>query len=339
MSQYICAKSSLINAMHVYNNTDRNIKIGDKILVEEEQGLMLARVSVLAECVPTELAETPVRDIVRRATADDLLEEEKNNELVAAARVFCKERVQERELEMKLVDVECLFDRSKLIFYFTAPMRIDFRELVKDLVREYRTRIELRQIGVRHETQMLGAVGSCGMACCCRRFLRKFAPVTIKMAKEQNLFLNPAKISGICGRLLCCLSYEQENYDVFQNACPRLGKRYQTDLGTLKVLRANLFRNSVTVLNEQGEEQEYALEEWQELNPQRPESNSKKNDPKTHSPQKNTPHNDLMVVVADLDMLEISDELSEEDLFQKRVSVPHEQKEIHTPRNKRKKKK
>ena len=133
----------------------------------------------------------------------------------AGPRNFWQDCVNRRHLDMKLVDVEVFLDRSKFIFYFTAPARIDFRELVKDLVHEYRVRIELRQIGVRHETQMVGAVGNCGMVCCCRRYLRQFAPVTIRMAKEQNLFLNPTKVSGICGRLLCCLAYEQESYDAF----------------------------------------------------------------------------------------------------------------------------
>ena len=168
---------------------------------------------------------------------------------------------------MKLVDVEVLLDKSKMIFYFTAPTRIDFRELVKDLVREYRTRIELRQIGVRHETQMLGALGNCGMVICCRRYLKNFAPVTIKMAKEQNLFLNPAKISGICGRLLCCLSYEQDTYDAFHSLAPKIGKRYTTDSGVLKVIRTNMFKNIVVVLNEQGQEQEIDVDEWKNLNP------------------------------------------------------------------------
>ena len=173
---------------------------------------------------------------------------------------------------MKLVDVEVLFDRSKMIFFFTAPTRIDFRDLVKDLVRQYRTRIELRQIGVRHETQMLGALGNCGMVCCCRRYLHKFAPVTIKMAKEQNLFLNPTKISGICGRLLCCLSYEQENYDTFHRSCPKLGKRYQTTSGPMRVLRSNMFRNTVVLLPDGGQEVEMTLEEWQALKPSRAET-------------------------------------------------------------------
>jgi cell fate regulator YaaT (PSP1 superfamily) len=166
---------------------------------------------------------------------------------------------------MKLVDVEVFHDRSKIIFYFTAPGRIDFRDLVKDLVKNYHTRIELRQIGVRHETQMLGAIGNCGQICCCRRFMRKFAPVTIKMAKEQNLFLNPAKISGMCGRLLCCLNFEQGNYDEFQRKCPKIGKRLNTTLGTVKILRTNLFRETVSLLTENGEEKELTLSEWQEV--------------------------------------------------------------------------
>ena len=166
---------------------------------------------------------------------------------------------------MKLVDVEVFFDRSKMIFYFTAPGRIDFRELIKDLVREYRTRIELRQIGVRHETQMLGAIGNCGQICCCRRFMRKFVPVTIKMAKEQNLFLNPTKISGICGRLLCCLSFEQKGYEEFHRMCPRVGKKYTTALGSVKVLRSNFFKKSLSLLLENYDEREVSIDEWNEI--------------------------------------------------------------------------
>jgi hypothetical protein len=152
-----------------------------------------------------------------------------------------------------------------MVFYFTAPGRIDFRELIKDLVKEYRTRIELRQIGVRHETQMLGAIGNCGQMCCCRRFMRKFVPVTIKMAKEQNLFLNPTKISGICGRLLCCLSFEQKGYEEFHRMCPRVGKKYQTSLGQMKVLRSNFFKKSLSLLDENFDEQEVSIDEWNEI--------------------------------------------------------------------------
>ena len=206
---------------------------------------------------------------VRPATAEELVIGEKNDLLGKEAHVHCKKCVRERELDIKLIDVEVLLDKSKIIFYFTAPTRIDFRELVKDLVREYRTRIELRQIGVRHETQMLGTLGNCGMVVCCRRYLKEFAPVTIKMAKEQNLFLNPAKISGMCGRLLCCLSYEQESYDQFHRAAPKLGKRYQTARGFLRVVRSNMFRNSVFVLNEAGQEEEVTLDDWDAMHPKR----------------------------------------------------------------------
>ncbi|TVR00606.1 MAG: hypothetical protein EA399_04020 [Desulfovibrionales bacterium] len=203
--------------------------------------------------------------IFRPATEEDLIQDRENRELARKAYFFCRECVAERGLDMKLVDVELLFDGSKMIFYFTAPNRIDFRELVKDLVRAYRTRIELRQIGARHETQMLGGLGNCGQLVCCQRFLRQFAPSTIKMAKEQNLFLNPAKISGVCNRLLCCLSYEQPNYDEFLNQCPKIGKRFSTSLGTAKVIRANYFRRTLSLYMEPGGEREVDLDEWRRM--------------------------------------------------------------------------
>ena len=256
----------------LYHTGPADLAVGDHVLIAADQGQALAQVvsgpyDYVAGVEPESL--TPIE---RRATEEDLAEGRTNEKLAREATEFCRQCIRDRRLDMKLVDVEVFFDRSKLIFYFTAPARIDFRELVKDLVREYRARIELRQIGVRHETQMVGAVGNCGMVCCCRRYLRKFAPVTIRMAKEQNLFLNPAKISGICGRLLCCLAYEQENYDRFHRNCPRLGKKYQTTQGSMKVLRANMFRNSLSVLNENNEELELTLEEWQALEPHRPEA-------------------------------------------------------------------
>ena len=244
--------------------------VGEQYMVETEHGLLLGQIVSLHDSLPDGGLSSEIT-VLRTATDADKAIARTNDELARRARRFCQEAIRNRELDMKLVDVEVYFDASKIVFYFTAPARIDFRELLKDLVREYRARIELRQIGVRHETQMVGAVGNCGMVCCCRRFLRKFAPVTIRMAKEQNLFLNPAKISGICGRLLCCLSYEQENYDAFHRECPRLGKRYQTSLGAMKVLRANMFRNSLNVLNEANEEREITLEEWRSLTPHRPE--------------------------------------------------------------------
>ncbi len=237
-------------------------KMNDK--GQEENGEVRVK-SELSESIDFCKPQNPFT--IRLAHEDEILKATEQEKLAAQAFEFCKACIKEHGLEMKLVDVEVLLDRSKMIFYFTAPTRIDFRELVKDLVREYRTRIELRQIGVRHETQMLGALGNCGMVICCRRYLKNFAPVTIKMAKEQNLFLNPAKISGICGRLLCCLSYEQDNYDNFHAQAPKIGKRYTTDLGMLKVVRTNMFKNIAVVVNEQGQEQEIDVDEWKNLNP------------------------------------------------------------------------
>lgn len=250
---------------------DLALVVGDQVLVDTGQGLGCAYVLEILEKLPDSAENVNLSGILRKVSEQDTAALAENNDLAEQAYAFSDACIKKRKLDMSLVQVEVLFDRSKLIFYFTAPTRIDFRDLVKDLVREYHTRIELRQIGVRHETQMLGAIGSCGMVCCCRRFLRKFVPVTIKMAKEQNLFLNPVKISGICGRLLCCLSYEQENYDLFHASCPKIGKRYQTTQGMLRVIRSNLFTNSLTALNENNEEQEITLEDWAKIDLKHPD--------------------------------------------------------------------
>lgn len=244
---------------------------GAEVMVETPQGLALATVvSGPLDMLPGTPAAALPR-LLRLATEKELLNGRENARLCEAAASFCRQCIAERKLDMKLTDVEIFYDRSKYVFYFTAPTRIDFRDLVKDLVRQYRARIELRQIGVRHETQLLGAVGNCGMVCCCKRYLHKFAPVTIRMAKEQNLFLNPAKISGICGRLMCCLAYEQDNYDKFQGRSPKPGKKYLTREGPMKVLRASMFKNSVSVLTECEEERELSLEQWEALEPRRPD--------------------------------------------------------------------
>lgn len=260
---------------------DVEISTGDKVLVELEHGLALGEVTAIQQLfVRKETIEAePVR-FKALATAADIAQDSENKILSAEASAFCTTCIRQRELDMKLVDVEVMHDRSKLIFYFTAPSRIDFRDLVKDLVNTYRTRIELRQIGVRHETQMVGGIGNCGMVCCCHRYLRKFAPVTIKMAKEQNLFLNPVKLSGMCGRLLCCLSFEQSNYENFNRKCPKLGKMYVTDKGTVRVLRANMFRQVVTVLTEKNEETDIPLEEWLEMSPKRAEPQNQERPPR-----------------------------------------------------------
>ncbi|QAZ68736.1 PSP1 domain-containing protein [Solidesulfovibrio carbinolicus] len=246
------------------------VALGDDVLVQTEQGLGMGHVVAVRDELPEDAHEGELKPIFRLPTDEDRDTKRENDQLGREAHAWCRKCIETRNLDMKLVDVEVLHDRSKIVFYFTAPGRVDFRELVKDLVKAYHTRIELRQIGVRHETQMLGAIGNCGQICCCRRFMRKFAPVTIKMAKEQNLFLNPTKISGICGRLLCCLSFEQENYEQFQKKCPRVGKKFSTSLGMVKVLRTNLFRETISVLDEAGDEHELTVEEWTQALENRP---------------------------------------------------------------------
>ncbi|MBF0481364.1 MAG: hypothetical protein HQK81_10675 [Desulfovibrionaceae bacterium] len=241
------------------------VALGDHVLVKTEQGMGMAEVTQVREDAPPGLSEADLKPIYRLANEEDLAQHKENQEQGRDAYRLCRACIQERHLDMRLVDVEVFHDRGKIVFYFTAPGRIDFRELVKDLVKAYHTRIELRQIGVRHETQMIGALGNCGQVCCCKRFMRKFNPVTIKMAKDQNLFLNPAKISGICGRLLCCLGFEQHNYEEFQSRCPKIGKRFLTAQGPVRVLRTNLFRETVSIQIESGEEKEMSVEEWNTL--------------------------------------------------------------------------
>ncbi len=247
------------------------VTTGDLVLVKTEEGLRLGHVVDQRSTPPGGQAKDTLHPVFRLATSEDRREHEENIRLARKAFDHCRDCIASHGLEMKLVDVEVYFDRSKMIFYFTAPGRIDFRELVKDLVRAYRTRIELRQIGVRHETQMLGAVGNCGRVCCCRQFLRSFEPVTIKMAKDQNLFLNPAKISGVCGRLLCCLAYEKDTYTDFQKRVPKMGKKFTTSLGSVKTLRSNMFRDSVIVLTEDRQEREVSLDEWHEILSSKPQ--------------------------------------------------------------------
>ncbi|WP_027178832.1 PSP1 domain-containing protein [Maridesulfovibrio bastinii] len=262
MSQVLGVKFNDFGQIYYFSSGPFVVREGQDVIVKTEQGMGMGKVFLIQQDLPPEISEDSVKTIYRLANDEDVLAAQENQDLSRDAFRFCRECIDQQDLDMKLVDVEVFFDRSKMVFYFTAPGRIDFRELVKDLVREYRTRIELRQIGVRHETQMLGAIGNCGQLCCCRRFMRKFMPVTIRMAKEQNLFLNPTKISGICGRLLCCLSFEQDNYEDFHKKSPKIGKKHNTVHGRVRVARTNFFRGTVTVAPEHGDEIEISLDEW-----------------------------------------------------------------------------
>jgi cell fate regulator YaaT (PSP1 superfamily) len=241
---------------------------GESVIVDTEYGLALGEV-VRPPVVRDEAEydpEHPLKKVFRLATSEDMQEVEKNQVLEKDAFNLCLERIAARELEMNLVKVECLFDRSKMIFYFTADGRLDFRELVRDLVSRLRVRVEMRQIGVRHEAKLLGGLGSCGRELCCCTFLGDFEPVSVKMAKEQNLSLNPTKISGLCGRLMCCLTYEYETYRELKRRLPKPGKRLTLSDGReFKVMRQNVLESKVTVLDHEGQELILGAEEIAEL--------------------------------------------------------------------------
>ncbi len=195
-----------------------------------------------------------LKSVVRKATDDDLKIRKENEAMEQEARQFCLDKIRERELPMKLIDVECLFDKSQIIFYFTAESRVDFRELVKDLVQRFKIRIELRQIGARHEARMVKGLGICGREVCCANLIPNLDRVSVKMAKEQSVSLNPEKISGLCGRLMCCLAFE---YDVYQNMkkdIPKCGKVINTAEGRGKIIRQNIFKGEIVVELENGKE-------------------------------------------------------------------------------------
>ena len=199
------------------------IKKGDKVIVETARGVEFGSVVAGVKEIPDEEITQPLKSVIRIATEEDKKTEEKNREKEKEAFDICLEKIRKHELDMKLINAEYTFDGNKVLFYFTADGRIDFRELVKDLAAVFRTRIELRQIGVRDETKIRGGIGICGRPLCCSTYLSEFAPVSIKMAKEQNLSLNPTKISGVCGRLMCCLTNEEETYEELNSRLPAIG--------------------------------------------------------------------------------------------------------------------
>ncbi|ACL01735.1 PSP1 domain protein [Desulfatibacillum aliphaticivorans] len=227
---------------------------GDKVVVETEQGLGFGTVATTARQVSEEMLKLPLKKIHRIATQEDLDQYESVLLLEKDAFDYCEKAIGELKLEMNLFSVDASFDSSKLTFFFTADGRVDFRELVKTLVRHFRVRIELRQIGVRHQAKMCGGLGRCGRETCCTSFMSGFVPVSVKMAKVQNLSLNPTKISGLCGRLMCCLTFEHEIYKELKDGFPKLGKRVNTPSGKGKVIRHNLLKGLVSVRLEEGAE-------------------------------------------------------------------------------------
>lgn len=237
-----------------------NVKQGDNVIVETARGLEYGEVVMGKRTIEADQFKKPVKEVVRVATEEDTERCRQNKELEKEAYKICLEKIAEHKLEMKLVEVEYTFDGNKILFYFTADGRIDFRELVKDLATIFRTRIELRQIGVRDEAKTLGSIGVCGRSLCCSKFLEEFVPVSIKMAKEQGLSLNPSKISGACGRLMCCLKYEQDTYEELLKVTPRQGALVKTPAGNGTVEYVSLLKGLVKVKLE--DENEKTLKEF-----------------------------------------------------------------------------
>lgn len=255
------------NAGKIYYFGPGNLELqtGMHVIVETVRGVEMGTVMLGPKDVPTETVVQPLKSVMRIATEQDEKQVERNREKEKEAYQICLEKIAKRKLDMKLVGAEYTFDNNKLLFYFTADGRIDFRELVKDLAAVFRTRIELRQIGVRDETKMMGGYGICGRELCCHTFLSEFAPVSIKMAKEQNLSLNPTKISGVCGRLMCCLKNEEDTYEYLNGRLPNIGDHVTTDDGLKgEVSAVNVLRQMVKVLvdvNDEKEMREYRADQ------------------------------------------------------------------------------
>ncbi len=242
------------------------LAVGQGVIVETSRGLEFGEVVQPNKVVPEEDIVPPLRLVRRIATEVDYEQLKENRRREKEAVQICLEKIEKHRLEMKLVDVEYTFDHNKIIFYFTADGRVDFRELVKDLAAVFRTRIELRQIGVRDEAKMIGGLGPCGRGLCCTTFLGDFGPVSIRMAKDQNLSLNPSKISGICGRLMCCLRYEIEHYKIFKKKFPSPGDLVATPDGDGKIISQNVIKKTAIVeLQDTSKQEEYPMGEVEVL--------------------------------------------------------------------------
>ena len=249
----------------IYNFEVNNLEVhaGDYVIADTSRGYDLGEVAVGTREVDESAIPAPVKKLIRIATPQDIQHSTENRQKEREAYTICQKKIEEHQLDMKLVSVEYSFDNSKILFYFTANGRVDFRSLVKDLASVFKMRIELRQIGVRDEAKMLGGLGPCGRPICCGAFLDEFQPVSIKMAKEQNLSLNPTKISGVCGRLMCCLKYEQSHYEQTRKKMPRVGREVSTPDGIGTVSDLNIVKETVMVRITNGDSseiKEYSLE-------------------------------------------------------------------------------
>ena len=264
--------------IYYFDPAECDMKVGTHVIVETARGVEYGTVMIAPREAADDKVVQPLKSVIRVATKEDEKQERRNKEKEKDAFKICLEKIAKHKLEMKLVEAEYTFDNNKLLFYFTADGRIDFRELVKDLASVFRTRIELRQIGVRDETKILGGIGICGRELCCKSYLSEFAPVSIKMAKEQNLSLNPTKISGVCGRLMCCLKNEEETYEYLNSRLPNIGDTVTTIDGVRgEVQSVNVLRQLVKVIvevNDEKELREYKVKELK-FRPRRRKENLK----------------------------------------------------------------
>ena len=266
MTKVIGVRFRTAGKIYFFSPGEFEIKQGDHVIVETARGIEYGRVVSAPKEVDDDSVVQPLKSVIRIATEQDEKTVEKNRQKEKEAFKICQEKIRKHGLDMKLIEAEYTFDNNKVLFYFTADGRIDFRELVKDLAAVFRTRIELRQIGVRDEAKMLGGMGICGRKLCCNTFLSEFAPVSIKMAKEQNLSLNPTKISGVCGRLMCCLKNEQETYEYLNSKLPNVGEKLKTKDGVVgEVQRVDVLRQKVKLIveDENGDKeiQEYKIDD------------------------------------------------------------------------------
>jgi len=262
--------------MYEFDPGDIQLKRGDHVICDTERGLGFGTV-VMFQNKYTVTPNREIKKIIRIADENDLKQQQYSLELENAAFQYCLECIKELDLKMNLFLVEGNFDCSKLTFFFTADGRVDFRELVKMMVRNFRTKIEMRQVSVRNQTKMWGGIGRCGREICCASCINRFDPVSIRMAKEQNLSLNPTKISGLCGRLMCCLVYEYETYRELKKSFPLCGKMVQTRNGPARIIRLNVICNRVAVRYESGTELEISLDEIKEMKKNPDDSKTKEN--------------------------------------------------------------
>ena len=247
--------------IYYFDPDDLELEKNDNVIVETARGIEFGNVVLEKKEISEDELVAPLKKVKRKANLKDKEKHEKNLELEEEAFDICLQKIDEHGLPMKLIDVEYTFDHNKILFYFTADGRVDFRELVKDLASVFKTRIELRQIGVRDEAKMVGGMGPCGRTICCCKFLRDFDPISIKLAKKQDLSLNPAKISGLCGRLMCCLKYESEVYQELKENMPEVGENVELEVGEGEIRERNLINKTVKIDIGEGEYVERDVDE------------------------------------------------------------------------------